>query len=105
LLLSFNVNVEAFTVAPFKALLNVALTVVVALTPAAPLAGVVAVTLSGGGAAAIVMLNPLLAVPPAVSVACTVKLNAPLALGVPVMLPFVFRLRPPGSAPELMAQL
>jgi hypothetical protein len=102
LLLSFNVNVDAFTVPPFKALLKTALTVVVELTPVAPLAGVVPVTLSGGGVAAIVMLKLLLAAPAAESVACTVKLNAPLALGVPVMLPFVFRLRPPGSAPAAM---
>jgi hypothetical protein len=56
-----KVNVEEVTVLAFNALLNVALTVVPALTPVALLAGVIAVTLSGGGGA-LVTVNVVLPV-------------------------------------------
>ena len=54
--------------------------------------------------AAIVMLRLLLAVAVDESVTWAVKVNVPLALGVPVMLPFVFSVRPPGSEPLVLDQ-
>ena len=49
--------------------------------------------------AATVMLNCFVAVTERLSLSCTVKVNAPPALGVPVMAPAVERANPAGRDP------
>jgi hypothetical protein len=51
------------------------------------------------------MLSALVALAPALSVTCTVKLDVPGAEGVPVMLPEALSDSPAGSAPAVTAQL
>lgn len=67
--------------------------------------GVGSVAVVIDGADATVTLYDLLAVSDALSVALTVKLYVPEAVGVPLMTPVdVFKLKPVGSAPEEIAK-
>ena len=52
--------------------------------------------------AAIVMLNACVDVAFELSFTCTVKLEAPAVVGVPVMLPFAARAKPAGSEPVVV---
>ncbi len=55
------------------------------------------------GGVAIAMLRAALLVWAAASVTWAVKLNVPLLVGVPLMVPLdTFKVNPPGSAPVLM---
>ena len=65
--------------------------------------GSVAVVMAN--AAATVMANGAVAVRPAESVTCTVKLNGPAAVGVPVRLPAALSVRPVVAAPAEMDQV
>jgi hypothetical protein len=99
--------VDDVTVLAFSALLNVALTVVAAFTPVAPIPGAVELTLSAGAAATITMLNGWLALcgASAESVTCTVKLKVPAPVGVPVIAPVLEpSVRPPGREPAVTDQ-
>ena len=57
------------------------------------------------GAAAMVMVSDFAADVPAELVAVTEKVKVPVAVGVPVILPAVDRLSPPGRLPDALVQV
>ena len=67
--------------------------------------GKVLVVMDGGvGAAAIVMRSARVELKPFAPVTLAVKSKSPAAVGVPEMLPFAFKVTPPGRAPADTAQ-
>ena len=61
--------------------------------------------MSGGGCSEIRRLNVWVAVWPFGSVAMTVNVNVPVAVGVPYIWPFGYRARPGGRAPPTSVQV
>ena len=71
--------------------------------PTVPLGSEDVVTVNGGGA--MVMLNACDAVAFELSFTCTVKLEAPAAIGVPLIAPLAASDSPAGSEPAVVDQL
>jgi hypothetical protein len=74
--------------------------------PTVPLGNEVEVIVSTGTLALMVMAKSLVAfcTGEEESVTCSVKLNWPAPVGVPLIVPFLLRLRPAGSVPDNIVQ-